>query len=330
MIQSSPAQTQAVRLAAFGGPDALQWQAVPLQPPGSGEALVRHTAVGLNYIDVYERTGLYPNPLPMGLGREAAGVVEAVGPNVADLAVGDRVAYVYGSPGAYALARVVPAERLVILPAAIADATAAASMLKGLTAQILLRRTYRVQRDETILVHAAAGGVGLLLVQWAKHLGAKVLAVVGSDAKAKLVGEHGADQVLLTDDDWVAAARKFTNGRGVSVVYDSVGQATFMRSLDCLRPLGMMVTFGNASGPVPPVAPLELGKRGSLFLTRPTLFHYVAARHDLLAAADDLFAVLAQGAVRVHIGQTYPLRDAAQAHRDLEARKTVGSTVLTV
>jgi NADPH2:quinone reductase len=292
--------------------------------------VLRHTAVGLNFIDVYERTGLYPNKLPFGLGREAAGVVEAVGPKVTSLAVGDRVAYTLGSAGAYSERRVAPVDRLVKLPSDIRDSVGAAIMLKGLTAQALLRRTYRVKRGDTILVHAAAGGVGLILTQWAKHLGARVIAIVGSADKATLVREHGADLVLLSDDDWVRAARDYTRGQGVTVVYDSVGQATFMRSLDCLRPLGMMVTFGNASGPVAPFAPLELSKRGSLFVTRPTLFHYIATRPLLTRAAQELFAVIQQGAVRVHIGQTYALQNAAQAHRDLEARKTVGSTVLLV
>jgi NADPH2:quinone reductase len=322
--------THAIRIESFGGPEVLQWQAVEVPSPGPGEVVLRHTAVGLNFIDVYERTGLYPNKLPFGLGREAAGVVEAVGPKVTSLAVGDRVAYTLGSAGAYSERRVAPVDRLVKLPSDIRDSVGAAIMLKGLTAQALLRRTYRVKRGDTILVHAAAGGVGLILTQWAKHLGARVIAIVGSADKATLVREHGADLVLLSDDDWVRAARDYTRGQGVTVVYDSVGQATFMRSLDCLRPLGMMVTFGNASGPVAPFAPLELSKRGSLFVTRPTLFHYIATRPLLTRAAQELFAVIQQGAVRVHIGQTYALQNAAQAHRDLEARKTVGSTVLLV
>ena len=309
----------------------MNWEAVDVPPPGPGEVVLRHTAVGLNFIDVYERTGLYPNKLPFGLGREAAGVIEALGPKVSGFAVGDRVAYVLSSAGAYSERRVAPAARLVKLPAGIRDTVGAAIMLKGLTAQALLRRTYRVKSGDDILVHAAAGGVGLIMTQWAKHLGARVIAVVGSAEKAKLVREHGADLVLLSDeDDWVRATRDFTRGQGVAAVYDSVGQATFMRSLDCLRPLGMMVTFGNASGPVAPFAPLELSKRGSLFLTRPTLFHYIATRPMLTRGAQDLFSVVEQGAVRVHIGQTYALKDAAQAHRDLEARKTTGSTVLLV
>ncbi|HTE41453.1 MAG TPA: quinone oxidoreductase [Steroidobacteraceae bacterium] len=320
--------SHAIRLHSFGGPEVLRWEAVTVGDPGPGQLRIKHTAVGLNFIDVYERTGLYPNPLPMGLGREAAGVVVAVGPKANGFAVGDRVAYMFGTPGAYSEERVVPAERVVKLPNGIRDSVGAAIMLKGLTAHALLRRTYRVKNGDTVVVHAAAGGVGLLLVQWAKHLGARVIAIVGNADKATLVRDHGADLVLLDNDDWVRATKDYTRGIGVPVVYDSVGAATFMRSLDCLRPLGMMVTFGNASGPVPPMAPSELQKRGSLFLTRPVLFHYVATRPQLQRAAQELFGVVEQGAVRVHIGQTYALRDAAQAHTDLEARKTTGSTVL--
>jgi NADPH2:quinone reductase len=320
--------THAIRLHSFGGPEVLSWEEVAVGEPGPGQIRVKHSAIGLNFIDVYERTGLYPNQLPCGLGREAAGVVTAVGPKVNYLSVGDRVGYVVSTPGAYSEERLVPADRMVKLPEGIRDSVAAAVLLKGMTAQALLRRTYRVKRGDPVLIHAAAGGVGLILVQWAKHLGARVIAVVGSADKATLVRDHGADLVLLTDDDWVRAAKDFTRGQGVAVVYDSVGQATFMRSLDCLRPLGMMVTYGNASGPVAPFAPLELSKRGSLFVTRPTLFHYIATRANLQRAAQELFAVIQQGAVRVHIGQTYALRDVAQAHRDLEGRKTTGSTVL--
>jgi NADPH:quinone reductase len=322
--------THAIRIETTGGPEVMKWEPIEVGAPGEGELLLKQTAIGLNFIDVYERTGLYPNKLPTGLGREAAGVVEAIGPGVTGFAVGDRVAYVMGAAGAYAERRLAPAERVVKLPQGIRDSVAAAIMLKGLTAQALLRRTYRVKRGDVVLIHAAAGGVGLLMTQWAKHLGARVVAVVGSTDKATLVRDHGADLVMLSDDDWVRAAKDYTKGQGVAVVYDSVGKDTFMRSLDCLRPLGMMVTFGNASGPVPPMAPLELSKRGSLFLTRPTLFHYIATRALLTKAAEDLFSVVEQGVVRVHIGQTYALRDAAQAHRDLEARKTTGSTVLLV
>jgi len=319
------------RIHAFGGPEVLRLEETPIPEPQANQILVHVHAAGVNPADWKIREGLLGKfPLPSIMGIDFSGVVEALGTEVRDFAIGDRVAYVMGSAGAYAEQRVVPAERVLKLPGGIRDSIAAAIMLKGLTAQSLLRRTYRVKRGDVVLIHAAAGGVGLLMTQWAKHLGARVIAVVGSTDKAQLVRDHGADLVLLSDDDWVRASRDYTRSQGVAVVYDSVGKDTFMRSLDCLRPLGMMVTFGNASGPVPPVAPLELSKRGSLFLTRPTLFHYTATRAMLTKAAQELFAVVAQGAVRVHIGQTYALRDAAQAHRDLEARKTVGSTVLVV
>lgn len=320
--------THAIRIHEYGGPEVLQWESVPVAEPGRGEVRVRHTAVGLNFIDVYERTGLYPVTLPAIPGREAAGLVEAVGPGVKELAAGDRVAYVGNGAGAYAQARVMSAERLVKLPDRVEDAHAAAIMLKGLTCQALLRRIYRVSSRDTVLIHAAAGGVGSIAVQWAKHLGAKVIALVGSESKAARVREYRADHVLLTQDDWVAQVKSITGGRGVNVVYDSVGKDTFMSSLDCLQARGLMVTFGNASGPVPPVSPFELSRRGSLFLTRPTLFHYISTRRELKKAAQELFDVVARGIVKVHIGQTYALRDAAEAHRDLEARKTTGSTVL--
>lgn len=298
-------------------------------PPGPGEVQIRHTAIGVNYIDVYDRTGLYPMALPGILGREAAGVVTAVGRRVTGFKAGTRVAYVLPQPGAYCELRNVPAERLVRIPRAISDEQAAALMLKGLTAHYLLRRTYRVSRGETILVHAAAGGVGLLLCQWAKALGARVIGVVGSEAKAELARRHGCRHVLVAGrDEIVASVRRLTRGEGVSVVYDSVGKDTFFESLDCLRPLGMMVTYGNASGPPPAISPLELSRRGSLFLTRPTLFSYIARREDLDAAARELFSVVRSGKVRVRIGQRYALTDAAEAHRDLEARRTTGSTIL--
>jgi NADPH2:quinone reductase len=320
--------THAIRIHRHGGPEVLQWEQVSVEAPGRGEVLVRHTAVGLNFIDIYERTGLYPVSLPAILGKEGAGVVEAVGPGVKDLAVGHRVAYPGAGSGAYAERRVIAAERVVKIPDAIDDWLAAAIMLKGLTAHALLRRTYRVSRRDTVLIHAAAGGVGSIAVQWAKHLGAKVIALVGSEEKAALVREYQADHVLLTQGDWVAQVKSITRGRGVNVVYDSVGKDTFMSSLDCLQPRGLMVTFGNASGPVPPFSPLELSRRGSLFLTRPTLFHYIATRRELQKAAQELFDVVSRGIVKVRIGQTYALRDAAQAHRDLEERRTTGSTVL--
>jgi len=320
--------THAIRIHRYGGPEVLQWEAVEVGEPGPDEVRVRHTAIGLNFIDVYQRTGLYPGDLPATLGREAAGVVEAVGARVKHFSVGQRVAYVGTTAGSYSQARLMPAERLVALPDTIDDQQAAALMLKGLTVQALLRQTYRVRKSDTVLIHAAAGGVGLIAVQWAKYLGAKVIAVVGSEAKAELVRAQRADHVLLSGDDWVGQVKAITRNRGVNVVYDSVGKDTFIGSLDSLRPRGMMVTFGNASGPVPPIAPLELSRRGSLYLTRPTLFHYIATRSALQRAAQELFNLVAHSVISVHVGQTYPLQDAARAHRELEARLTTGSTVL--
>ncbi|HSN71801.1 MAG TPA: quinone oxidoreductase [Steroidobacteraceae bacterium] len=320
--------TRAIRIARFGGPEVLEFDTVDVGEPGPQEVRLRQTAVGLNFIDVYERTGLYSNPLPCGLGREAAGIVEAVGSRVRDVRVGDRVAYVLAKSGAYAEARLVPADRLVKIPNGVSDEVAAAVMLKGLTAQFLLRRTYRVRKGDFVLIHAAAGGVGSIAVQWARHLGARVIGVVGSEPKAELARSRGAEHVVLADEDLVERVRAITRGQGVAVVYDSVGKDTFTASLDCLRPLGMMVTYGNASGPVPPIAPLELSKRGSLFLTRPTLFHYIARRADLVKGARELFDLLERGTIQAHIGQRYPLADVAEAHRDLEARRTTGSTVL--
>ena len=320
---------KAIRIHEAGGPEVLRYEDFDPGAPGEGEVQLRHTAVGLNYIDVYDRSGLYPMPLPGGLGREAAGVVTAVGRKVKGLRKGDRVAYVHTVPGSYSELRNVPAARLVKLPRAISDEQAAALMLKGLTAHYLLRRTYRVQRGDWILVHAAVGGVGLILCQWARALGAKVIGVVGSDAKATLAKKNGCHHVLVMGRDPILEnVRRLTKGAGVAVVYDSVGKDTFMESLDCLRPLGMMVSYGNASGPPPLISPLELSKRGSLFLTRPSLFAYIAARKDLESAARELFRVVASGKVKLRIGQRYALADAAQAHRDLEARRTTGSTVL--
>ncbi len=319
----------AIRIHAHGGPEVLQWEAVEASEPGPGEVLIRQTAIGLNFIDVYERTGLYPGALPAGLGREGAGVVEAVGPRVKSVAVGDRVAYASQLPGAYAQERLIAADRVVKIPDGVSDRLAAAAMLKGLTAHFLLRRTHRVRKGDAVVVHAAAGGVGLIAAQWARSLGAQVIGVVGSDAKAAVAREHGCHHTLvLGRDDLAARVREFTGGQGAHVVYDSIGKDTFFASLDCLRPLGLMVSYGNASGPVPPVAPLELARRGSLFLTRPTLFHYIARRADLDRAARELFAAIGRGVVRIEIGQSYALQDVAQAHRDLEARRTVGSTVL--
>jgi NADPH2:quinone reductase len=319
----------AIRIHAHGGPEVLRWEAVAASDPGRGEVLIRQTAIGLNFIDVYERTGLYPGALPSGLGREGAGVVEAVGPRVRGFKPGDRVAYASHQPGAYAQERTIAADRLVRIPEGVSDRLAAAAMLKGLTAWFLLRRTHRVARGETVVVHAAAGGVGLILSQWARHIGATVVGVVGSDAKAEVARAHGCHHVLvLGRDDLPARVRALTGGQGAHVVYDSVGKDTFTVSLDSLRPLGMMVTYGNASGPVPPFAPLELARRGSLFLTRPILFNYVARRAELERGARELFDVIGRGAVRIEIGQSYALQDVAQAHRDLEARRTIGSTVL--
>jgi NADPH2:quinone reductase len=320
---------RAIRFDENGGPEVLRLVEVDPGKPASGEVQIRHTAIGVNYIDVYDRTGLYPVSLPSGLGREAAGVVTALGRGVRGLRVGERVAYVFPSPGAYCEVRNVPAERVVRVPRGISDEQAAALMLKGLTAHFLIRRTYRVGRGNQVLVHAAAGGVGLILCQWAKSLGATVIGVVGSEAKAELAKKHGCKHVLLSGrDELVASVKRLTKGAGVAVVYDAVGKDTFMESLDCLRRLGMMVTFGNSSGPPPPISPLELSKRGSLFLTRPTLFNYIASRAELEAAARELFAAVKGKKVKVFIGQRYGLAQAADAHRDLEGRRTTGSTVL--
>jgi NADPH2:quinone reductase len=321
--------THAIRFHQTGGPEVLRWEEVSLGDTPAGEVRVRHEAVGLNFIDIYHRTGLYPVPLPSGIGLEGAGVVTTVGAGVTEFKRGDRVAYAGGPVGAYAEERHVPADRLVKLPDAISFKTAAAMMLQGLTAQYLLRRTYRVQAGDTILIHAAAGGVGLIVCQWAKALGANVIGTVSSDAKAVLARAHGCDHpIIYTRENFTQRVREITNGEGVPVVYDSIGKDTFFGSLDCLRPLGMMVTFGNASGPVPPLDLLELSKRGSLFVTRPTLFGYAAKRPDLLAMAAELFEVVTSGKVKIEVNQTYPLKDAAQAQIDLAARKTTGSTVL--
>jgi len=319
----------AIRFHETGGPEVLRFEDIEVGKPAPDEAQVRHTAIGLNFIDVYDRIGLYPHPLPSGLGHEAAGVITVVGRKAKGFRVGDRVAYWNSKPGAASELSNVPADRLLKVPKGVSDQQAAAIMLKGLTAHYLLRRTYRVAKGDYILVHAAAGGVGLLLCQWAKSLGAKVIGTVGSQPKADLARKNGCrDTLILGRDDIVARVKEITRGEGVAVVYDSVGKDVFMLSLDCIRRLGMMVTFGNASGPVPPIAPLELSKRGSLFLTRPTLFHYTAKRADLESAARELFAAVKSKKVKVHIGQTYPLAEAAKAYEDLEARRTTGSTVL--
>jgi NADPH2:quinone reductase len=322
--------TKAIRIHETGGPEVLRWEDVEVGNPGPGQVRIRHTAVGLNFIDVYHRTGLYPVPaLPSGIGLEAAGVVDAVGEGVSDIAIGQRVAYASGPVGSYAEARLMAANRLVALPDGISDQQAAAMMLQGLTAQYLLRRTYRVQPGDAILVHAAAGGVGLIACQWAKHLGATVIGTVGSDEKAALAKANGCDHpIVYTRENFAARVMDITGSAGVAVVYDSVGKDTFEGSLDCLRPLGMMVSFGNASGPVPPFEPGILAAKGSLFFTRPTLMTYTAKPEDLQAMARELLEVVEAGHVRISVNQTYALKDAAQAHTDLEARKTTGSTVL--
>lgn len=318
----------AIRIHQPGGPEVLRLEEVSVGDPGPGEARVRHAAVGVNFIDVYHRTGLYPLPLPATLGVEAAGTVEVVGPGVTLVSAGDRVAYI-ATPGSYAQARIVPADRLVKLPAGLDDRTAAAIMLKGLTVHSLVRRTHAVHAGETVLVHAAAGGVGLLMVQWLKALGATVIGTVGTDAKAEIARRHGCDHAIVyTREDFAKRVREITGGAGVPVVYDSVGKATFEGSLDALAPLGLMVTFGNASGSVPPLDVGTLAKKGSLFLTRPTVFNYVARREDLERAAAELFEVVASGKVKVEIGGAWPMAEAAEAHRALEARRTSGSLVL--
>ncbi len=320
--------THAVRVHAPGGPEALSWDEVRVGSPGPGEARVRHSAIGLNFIDTYHRSGLYPLPLPAVLGSEGAGVVTEVGADVSQVKAGDRVAYA-GPVGAYAEERLVAAHRLVPLPDDVDEKTAAASMLKGMTARYLLRKTHRVAEGETILLHSAAGGVGLIAAQWARILGATVIGTVSTDEKAGLAREAGCHHVVVTSrEDLVRRVDEITGGAGVRVVYDSVGRDTFEASLDCLAPLGLMVSFGNSSGPVPPFAPLLLSQKGSLFVTRPTLMAYTARREDLLETAADLFSVIRSGAVSVRIGATFPLREAAAAHRELEARRTTGSTVL--
>ena len=321
--------THAIRLHQTGAPELMQWESIALPPPAAGEVRLRHHAIGLNYIDTYHRSGLYPLPLPSGLGPEAAGVVEAVGEGVSEVAVGDRVAYATAPLGAYAEARNVPADVLVPLPAVVSFEQGAAVMMQGLTAQYLLRRTYRVQAGDTILVHAAAGGVGTIMCQWAKALGATVIGTVGSEHKAELARANGCDHpIVYTRENFARRVRELTDGEGVPVVFDSIGKDTFMDSLACLRPLGLMVSFGNASGAVPLVDIGVLARMGSLFLTRPTLFTYAARRSDLLAMASELFDLVVAGTLRVEINQRYALKDVAQAHRDLEGRRTSASSIL--
>ena len=322
--------TKAIRIYETGGPEVLRWEDDDPGKPEAGEALVRHEAVGLNFIDVYHRTGLYPLPsLPAIPGLEGAGIVEEIGDGVTEVSVGDRVAYAGIPPGAYAEVRRIPAHRLVKLPDGITTQQGAAMMLQGMTARYLLKGCYNVKKGDVILIHAAAGGVGSIVCQWAKHLGATVIGTAGSPEKAELARAHGCDHpILYSDEDFAAKTREITGGKGVDVVYDSVGQVTFMKSLDCLRPFGMMVSFGQASGSVPPLDLGILAAKGSLFLTRPTLMTYTAKREDLLDHARDLFEVVMSGAVKIEIKQSYPLAEAARAHGDLEARKTTGSTIL--
>jgi NADPH:quinone reductase len=323
--------THAIRFHKTGGPEVLVWEEVKVGKPGPGEARIRHTAVGLNFVDIYNRAGVYPVPLPSGLGSEGAGVVEEVGPGVTDLKPGDRIAYGSSPLGAYAEERLIPADRLIKLPDSIDDKTAAAMMLKGLTTQYLIRQTYRIKAGETILLHAAAGGVGLILAQWAKHLGVTVIGTVGSDEKAKLAQAHGtAHTINYAREDFVKRVDEITGGKKVPVVYDSVGKDTFLKSLDCLAPLGYLALFGASSGNVEPLNLGLLAQKGSLYVTRPTLNTYGAKRETLVAMAKELFEVVQSGAVKIEVHQTYPLKDAAKAHADLAARKTTGSTVLTV
>jgi NADPH2:quinone reductase len=320
---------KAIRISKTGGPEVMEYIDVDVGEPGPGEARVRQHACGLNYIDVYFRTGMYPQPLPAGLGMEGAGVVEAIGAGVTQVKPGDRVAYAGRPPGSYAELRTMPASILVKLPDAIDFDTAAAMMLQGLTVQYLFKRTFPLHGGETILFHAAAGGVGLIACQWAKALGVTMIGTVGSDEKAGLAKAHGCTHVInYNRENFVERVKEITGGKGVPVVYDSIGKDTFIGSLDCLSPLGMMVSFGSASGPVPPFGMNELASRGSLFVTRPTLFTYSAKREDLEAMAADLFAMVESGKIKIDINQRYALKDAAQAHRDLESRKTTGSTIL--
>jgi len=320
---------KAVRFSKTGGPEVLTLEDVTLAPPARGQVQLRHTAIGVNFIDIYHRSGLYPLKLPSGLGLEAAGIVQAVGEGVTNFKLGDRVGYCTGPIGAYAEANNIGADRAVKLPDGISDETAAACLLKGMTAQYLLRRTFVVEPGQTILLHSAAGGVGLIAAQWAKHLGARVIGTVGSDDKIERAKAHGCEHVLnLAKDDWVARLREFTNGQGVPVVYDSIGKDSFSGSLDCLAVRGMMVSFGNSSGPVPAFEPGLLSAKGSLYLTRPTLFHYIRTSKELQETADDLFTVIDSGHVKIAINQRFALKDARLAHEALHSRKTTGATIL--
>jgi len=321
--------SHAIRMHATGGPEVLAYEQVELKAPGPGEARVRHTAVGINYIDTYHRTGQYKLPLPTGIGLEGAGVVEAVGSGVDWVKPGDRVAYSGGAPGSYSTERVMPAERLIKIPAGVSDETAATLMLKGLTVQYLFRQTYPLKTGDTILFHAAAGGVGLVACQWARALGVTMIGTAGSDEKAALAREHGcAHTIVYTREDFVARTKELTGGKGVPVVYDSIGKDTFPASLDVLSPRGLFVSFGSASGPVPPFELSMLAAKGSLFVTRPTLFTYAATRPQLVAMADDLFALVQSGKIKSEPRQRFSLKDAAAAHRALESRSTTGASIL--
>ncbi|MEQ1516545.1 MAG: quinone oxidoreductase [Usitatibacteraceae bacterium] len=320
--------TYAIRIHEQGGPEVMKWEEVSVGAPGPNEVRLKATSIGLNFIDTYHRSGLYKIPLPSILGREGAGVVEAVGGAVTDLKIGDRVAYAASPIGSYAEARLMPADKLVKIPTGVSDNQAASMMLKGMTAQYLVRRTFKVKPGDTILMHAAAGGVGSIICQWAKHLGATVIGTVGSADKATLAKTYGCDHVInYVEEDFVKRVLEITDGKKCNVVYDGVGKDTFLKSLDCTRPLGQVAVFGNASGAVPPFDLGQLAAKGSLFVTRPTLDTYTSTREDLVATANDLFDVVGRGIVKIDINQTYALKDAQQAHRDLEARKTTGSTV---
>jgi NADPH2:quinone reductase len=322
-------KANAIRIHETGGPEVMRWEEVEVPAAGPGEVTIRNHACGLNFIDTYQRSGLYPLPLPSGLGLEGAGVVEAVGPGVTDFKAGDRVAYCSAPNGAYATFRNYPAERLIKLPDTVDFETAAGMMLQGMTVEFLVRRTYPVKAGDFVLFHAAAGGVGTIAMQWLSSLGALIIGTAGSPEKCAIAKSLGATHVInYRSEDWVKRVKEITDGKGVHVVYDGVGKDTFLPSLDCLRMRGMMVTFGNASGPVPEIPPLILSQKGSLFLTRPTLFHYIASRADLELSASALFDVVNRGVVKIQIGHRYPLKDAAQAHRDLQARKTTGATIL--
>ena len=321
--------TNAIRIHKQGGPEEMKWEETELPKIQEGDVLIKHTAIGLNYIDTYHRSGLYPMPVPLTLGIEGAGVVEEIGENVKDLKLGDRVAYASPPTGSYAERKVMPADRLVKIPDNISDEIAAAIMLKGMTVEYLVRRTYNVKAGQTVLFHAAAGGVGLIACQWLKAIGATVIGTVGSEEKAALAKNNGCDHTILyREEDFVTKVKEITNGEGVPVVYDGIGKDTAIQGLDCLSPLGLMVIFGNASGNAPPIDTGLLAAKGSLFLTRPTLMTYNAKRKDLVESAQQLFNMIGSGKINISINARYDLKDAAQAHKDLESRKTTGSTLL--